>query len=82
MLKKANKGEWGEPYAAIRILGDGKLYIADRNGKRNVAEWMDVIELIRHETAERIVSYRYQKANVVVDVYVNETRLCDLPHLW
>ena len=26
----ANKGEWGEPYAALRILGDGKLYIAPK----------------------------------------------------
>ena len=37
MLIKANKGEWGEPYVAIRVLGDGKLYIADSEGNKNLS---------------------------------------------
>ena len=63
----ANKGEWSEPYAAIRILGDGKLYIADANGNRNPLEWMSILELIRHETRDRIVAYRYDENNVDID---------------
>ena len=49
----ANKGEWSEPYAAIRILGEKKLFVADGNGERNNQEWMDVLRLIRYETVER-----------------------------
>ncbi len=66
-----NKGEWSEPYAAIKILGDGKLYIADADGNKNPIEWMSVIELIRHETKDRIVTYRYKEDNVDIDIYVN-----------
>ena len=72
-MKAANKGEWGEPYAAIRILGDGKLYIADADGNKNPSEWMSVIELIRHETASRIVSYKYKPEDVTIDIFVNAT---------
>ena len=45
MSIKANKGEWGEPYVAIRVLGEGKLYIADADGNKNPHEWMDIVEL-------------------------------------
>ena len=68
---KANKGEWGEPYAAIRILGDRKLHIADANGNLNPKEWMDVIELIRYETMERIVTYKCNEEDFCIDIDVN-----------
>lgn len=71
MSIKANKGEWAEPYAAIRILGEGKLYIADAEGNKNPYEWMDVLELIRHETQERIVTYKCNAEEVSVDINVN-----------
>ena len=75
----ANKGEWSEPYAAIRIIGEGKLYIADANGNRNPLEWMSILELIRHETRDRIVAYRYDENNVDVDIYVNDTMVLSVP---
>lgn len=65
-----NKGEWGEPYAALKILGEGKLYVADEEEKCG-NEWMTVLELIRHETQDRIVTYRYHENNVDIDIYVN-----------
>lgn len=46
----ANKGEWSEPYAAIRILADGRLYLAGDDGHRNLGEWMDVLSLYRIES--------------------------------
>ena len=46
----ANKGEWSEPYAAIRILADGRLYLAGNDGHRNLREWMDVLSLYRLES--------------------------------
>ena len=61
MSKKANKGEWSEPYAAIRILADGRLYLAGSDGCRDLTEWMDVLSLHRSEsvqgTGDREVGY-------------------------
>lgn len=71
--RKLNMGEWGEPYAALRILGDKKLFIADRNGNRNPTQWLDVLALIRQETKDRVVRYQYDPANTdVVISTVNE----------
>ena len=27
-----NRGEWSEPYVALKLLGDQKIYMADYNG--------------------------------------------------
>ena len=72
---RGNKGEWGEPYAAIRILGDGKLYLADENGEKNINEWMDVLELLRHEAADRIVKYDNNSHTLSIDIFVNDTQI-------
>jgi len=75
----ANKGEWGEPYAALRILGDGKLYIADKNGNKNPKEWMNVLELIRHEAADRIVTYHLNgEENIGIEIWVNNNHKTSL----
>ena len=71
MSKTANKGEWSEIYAALRILGDGKLYMADAEGNKDPDEWMDVQELIRHEAANRIITYSTDKENSHIDIAVN-----------
>lgn len=67
-----NKGEWSEPYAALRIIGDGKLYLADNDNKRKANEWMEVLEVIRKETTERIVRYGIDAKNCVVRITVND----------
>ena len=72
MPKTANKGEWSEIYAALRILGEGKLYMADADGNKTPDEWMDVQELIRHESANRRVTYRIDKENSYIDIAVND----------
>lgn len=69
-----NKGEWGEPYAAIKLLGDKKLYIADKNGKKNLTEWLDVKALYRRESANREISYIIAPNNLLVEVYVNDEK--------
>ena len=77
-MSKANRGEWGEPYAAIRILGEGRLYVADSDGKRNLEEWMDIIDLIRRETAERTVRYEFKKDELMISIAVNEKSVLDV----
>ena len=34
-MVRGNKGEWSEPYVAIRLLAEGKLYLADADGNKN-----------------------------------------------
>lgn len=69
----ANKGEWGEPYVALRLLGDGRLYIADKYGNKNPEEWMSVLELIRHESADRVVTYHVnERSTINVEIVVND----------
>lgn len=68
----ANKGEWSEPYAAVRILGEKKLFVADGNGERNIQEWMDVLKLIRYETVDRTVIYQCAENDVNIEIYVND----------
>ena len=68
---KLNKGEWGEPYVALKLLGDGKLYMADENGNRKPNEWLDIIELVRHETADRVVTYGRNLDSTYISISVN-----------
>ena len=63
-----NRGEWGEPYAALRILGYRKLFIADENGNPNPNEWMDILRVVRYETNDRIVSYRCENPCIEIEV--------------
>ncbi len=77
--KKYNKGEWSEPYVAIRILGDKKLYTADDSGNRNPNQWMEVIELIRHETNARIVRYKCSDSDVNITIEVNGVHVISVP---
>ena len=67
----ANKGEWGEPYVALRLLGDGKMYLADDNNMKNPNEWMKILELIRHEAKDRIVTYKYDDKETYILIDVN-----------
>lgn len=70
-MAKKNKGEWSEPYVALKIIGEGRVDIADDEGKKIPGQWLNVIEVIRHETENRIVKYRYNPSNVDVDIEVN-----------
>lgn len=74
-----NRGEWGEPYAALQLLGYRKLFLSDENGNANPDEWMEVIKVIRQETADRLVIYRCNVNNVDVDIEVNNRYVSSIP---
>ena len=76
---KLNKGEWGEPYVALKLLGDGRLYMADENGDVKPNEWMDIVELIRCEASDRIVTYGRDAATTMIDVDINGSLVASLP---
>ncbi len=75
----ANKGEWGEPYVALRLLGDGKMYLADDNDMKNPNEWMKILELIRHEAKDRIVTYKYDDKEIYILIDVNGRMILNIP---
>ena len=74
-----NRGEWGEPYAALRLLGDKKLYLSDENGDANPEEWMEVLKVVRQETADRLVTYSCNLNNVDIDIEVNNQLISRIP---
>jgi len=75
--KSLNRGEWGEPYTALKLLGDKKLIMADENGDPSQAEWMEILKVRRKETKERIVTYFYNEDNIEIEV--NDTPVNSIP---
>ena len=66
-----NRGEWGETYAALRLLGYKKLFMANENGDPNPNEWMDVLKIVRQETNDRIVTYHCNDADDNIEIEIN-----------
>lgn len=69
----ANKGEWSEPYVAIRIMADGRLYLAGADGHRNLTEWMEVLSLCRLESI--LEGKRRVNRDVRYVVHFNESKV-------
>lgn len=44
-----NYGEWTEAYVFLRLLGNGRIYAADKNFKRDENVYIDIVNIIRHE---------------------------------
>lgn len=44
-----NYGEWTEAYVFLRLLGNGRIYAADRNFERDENVYIDILNIIRHE---------------------------------
>ena len=70
-----NRGEWGETYAALRLLGYKKLLMANENGDSNPNEWMDVLKIVRQETNDRIDTYHCNDADDNIEIEIKEKRL-------
>jgi hypothetical protein len=64
MALSGNKGEWSEPYALLKLLADGKLYLGGENYSKIEGLFYPIIKVIRHET-ERNVEFSY-KGNLIV----------------
>lgn len=78
----ANKGEWSESYAAIRILADGRLYLAGDDGHRDLTEWMDVLSLYRLESikmgtrrVDRDVRYHVQPNTGNIEIEIDSAHI-------
>ena len=74
-----NRGEWGEPYAALRLLGDRKLFLSDEDGNANPEEWMEVLKIVRQETVDRLVTYSCNLNDLNVEIEVNNQHISSIP---
>jgi len=64
-MLKGNKGEWSEPYALLKLLADGKLYLGDENFNKVKVLFYPIIKVLRHEK-ERSVEFSIQTKLIII----------------
>jgi type II restriction enzyme len=60
-----NKGEWSEPYALLKLLADGKLYLGDENFNKVKGIFYPILKVLRHEK-DRAVDFSIQDKLIIV----------------
>lgn len=60
-MRSANKGEWSELYAFIKLLKEGKVYAADENVEKIDNVYFPIIKLIREEQQDEVTDYNTGK---------------------
>lgn len=73
--EKLNKGEWGEAYVALQLLGSGRLSMANEEKKEIVDHQMEVLSLVRQETEDRLVVYNRDPEKGLIEISVNNGSL-------
>ncbi|MBQ8163817.1 MAG: HpaII family restriction endonuclease [Clostridia bacterium] len=66
--KKLNKGEWAEFYVMMKLLGEGRLYTANKLLQKNYQNYLDVLRIIRQECESQVLEYIIDEPNAVVIV--------------
>ena len=66
--KKLNKGEWAEFYVMMKLLGEGRLYTANKLLQKNYQSYLDVLKIIRQECESQVLEYIIDESNAVVIV--------------
>lgn len=66
--KKLNKGEWAEFYVMLKLLGEGRLYTANKLLQKNYQSYLDVLKIIRQECETQVLEYVIDEPNSVVIV--------------
>ncbi len=79
--KKLNKGEWAEFYVMLKLLGEGKLYTADKTLKKKLDSYLDIFKIIRQEYDTQVLEYivNEENASVTVKPQNTDTVLADIP---
>ena len=79
--KKLNKGEWAECYVMLKLLGEGKLYTANKLLQKNYQNYLDVLKIIRQEFSSRVLEYIIdeEKSVVIIKAQDSEDVLCTVP---
>ncbi len=69
----ANKGEWSESYAFIKLLSTGKLYSADEKLNKNNNMYFPIDSIMREEVKGKNITYKTLEGKVIVDSDGGET---------
>lgn len=79
--KQLNKGEWAEFYVMLKLLGEGKLYTADKMLKKKFDSYLDVLKVIRQEFDTQVLEYIIdeEKSEVVVKPQNSEMIFVSIP---
>ena len=59
-----NRGEWTEAYVFLRLLGDGRIYGASADLKKDDQTYIDIINIIRDEPDKCLIFERFVKDEV------------------
>lgn len=70
-----NKWEWFEVYALLRILADGKVYMADSELNKLEDVYLPIIKTIREGTKDEIKEYI---AVEMITIYINGVKVKEL----
>ena len=65
MALTGNKGEWGEIYTLLKLLGEGKVYAGDRDLNKIQNLFYPIIMILRQEK-EGNFNYKLQDRDVVI----------------
>ncbi len=70
-MLSGNKGEWTEAYVFLKLLGDGKLYAADKNLQPVADVYYPILKIVRHESG----SSRHYCLDANVNIVDGETNV-------
>lgn len=79
--KKLNKGEWAEFYVMLKLLGEGRLYTANKLLQKNYQSYLDVLKVIRQECTSQVLEYIIdeEKSLVVIKPQGSDAPLATIP---
>ena len=72
--KKLNKGEWAEFYVMLKLLGEGKLYTADKLLQKNYKSYLDILKVIRQECASQVLEYIIDEEKSTVTIKPQDSK--------
>ena len=72
-----NKGEWSEIYIFLKLLVDGKIYVADKNLNKIPDTYLNILDILREEVKDNVYDY---KPGENITIYKNNVHVGpDLP---
>lgn len=77
-MRKANKGEWSEFYAFLKILFDHKLFSADETFTIIPESFLNVLSVIRDENKSSL-RYNIDEVKQVIDIFKNDEFMVSVP---
>lgn len=60
MINPGNKGEWAEIYIFLKLISEGKIYMADENMQRLASVYMKILKIFREEKPGEKIEYFIQ----------------------